>query len=176
MVLNGLRILKSWIEREDHGVNAELQRVPLDAGDPKPRAVRRILDVTRDAGVLRGDYGHVFPVLACAPEEPVVARGEIEQNRRDAEAVSFSIIYVDSDADLAQAVRDGLYTMRALEQSVGRMMRSENVNTHRTRNGIVLQYCVSILYGTVIEEVAEGWMTAAFTATFQARNIMPQPD
>lgn len=174
MVLNGLRITTDWFGDATRGVNAQIDRLPLDGNDPRPKHIRKILDVTKDPGVLSGDFGRTFPALVGAPEDPAVMKGEINQVYRDGESMSFSWLYVSGDADRAQAVRDGLYTCRAMEQSIAHLMDVGNVAS-RTRNGIILQSCIAITYGTVIEEAAEGWITAAFTAEFQPRNITPKP-
>ena len=175
MVLNGLRILVSALADPEIGVNYQIDRIPLDGADPRPRRIRRILDVTRDPDVLRGDPGATFPVLIIAPDEPVVLLGEINQNRRDGESISFSVTYVSGDADLAQGVREGLYVCRAIEQTIAALMDTGE-QERRTRNGVYLQYCVSITYGTVVEKIGEGVVTAAFTVEFQPRNLTPRPE
>ena len=175
MVLNGLRILVAALDDPNIGVNAMIQRLPLDGSDAAPKRIRRILDPTvrGNDNILRGDFGTTFPALIVSPEEPVVAQGEIEQVYRDGENLSYSVSYATSDSDLAQAMREGLYVCRAIAGVIAELMDVGNI-AMRTRNGIVLQYCISITYGTVIDEINEGLVTAAFSANFQVRDINPR--
>lgn len=180
MVVEGLRILVDALNSPVYGVNEQLERVPVDTGDSQPPAILSVLDLTRNVEVLtlaaQGLGGIAAPALICAPEEPVVLNGELEGAgiRRDGEAVSYSVTYATRDPDLAQASLDGLYTMRAIEQVIGHLMKTSNI-ADRTRNGVVLQTCVEISYGLVVENLTDGTVTAALSATFQPRNTTPLP-
>lgn len=180
MVISGLRILVSALENPAYGINEQLDRVPVDTSDGQPPAILSVLDLTRHPEVLalgtNGLGGIAPPALICAPEDPVVAMGEIEGAaiRRDGEAVSYSVTYATREPDLAQACRDGLYTMRGIEQVIGHLMKQAN-EADRTRNGVVLTYCTQISYGLVVENLADGTVTAALSAVFVPRNLNPLP-
>lgn len=180
MVLSGLRIIVEALNSGVYGVNEQLERVPVDTGDAQPPPIVSVLDLTRDVEVLtlgvNGLGGIAPPALICAPEDPAVMAGEIEGAgiRRDGEAVSYSVAYATREPDLADACRNGLYTMRAIEQVIGHLMKTSNI-ADRTRNGVVLQSCVEISYGLVVENLTDGTVTAALSATFQPRNTNPLP-
>lgn len=180
MVIEGMRILVDALESPVYGVNEQLERVPKDVADPQPAAVMSVLELTSNPEVLgiveNGIGGIAWPALVVAPEEPVVYSGELEGAaiRRDGESVGYSVTYVTREADIAAACRDGLYTMRAIEQTIAHLMKGAN-EADRTRNGIVLQYCIEIVYGLLNVQIDDGTIAAGLSVSFQPRNLNPLP-
>jgi hypothetical protein len=172
MILESIRITADALADATIGVNAQLDSLSRDPGDPEPTHIVKVKDVTRDEDAAKETMGLDWPILVVTADLPAQAEGEVGTIYRDAASVPVRILYVTGDADAAQAVREGLYVTRAIVKTIRELMRNEN-RSMATRNGIVVMATNSVTWGQLIQELPEGMITAQVVADYQVRDTQP---
>lgn len=169
MILEGIRITADALADDVIGVNARIDKLKQDDGDPKPPDVLKVWDTTRHPQAVTGQVGPE-PCLIVSQERPVVVDGERGTIYRDADDLAIAIRYATGKADVAVAMRDGLYTLRAILESIEELAKNENV-AKRTRNSVCLDVIQRLVYGQLLEEMTDGRVTAAVIVGWHARDI-----
>lgn len=178
-ILEVSRIYADWLsgatldfQGKPQDVNTWLQAIPRDAADPIPARVTRVLDVTRSHELASGILQCQFPVLAVMPNGPFVTAGEVQTIYRDAPTYVQAVRYLAKDYERADAVRDGLYTMRAVMASLRQFMRNEN-EAAWTRNSVAVLASASMTVGPAFQAHGDYATVAALLVTMKVRDLAP---
>lgn len=165
-------MVADWLQDATFGVNALLAGVPRDGGDPVPPALASVIDETRDQVAAREQLPKSgFPLLevfAAGVEIPGDIGGPLLEGD-----LSVGIRYATKQVNSATAVRDARYTMRAVRRSLMQLNRNEN-EAARTRNSILLIYCVSLRQVPHFEKREDAWFVGGLVATYKARDVAPE--
>lgn len=175
MRLETVRIVADWLTHATLGVNAQLPNVPRDEGDPEPPELEAIYDVTRHNHVVLRDDPPRQPCLYLTTERGIVLAGEEMSgtHRETVEPFAVVVRYLRvGGVDLAQAVQDGDYTLRAMMRSVMALMENANADS-RIRNSVCLVELERATYVPIIEDVGNTQVTGATVLDFKIRDAAP---
>lgn len=166
MILEVLRILKDALDTGGSTPLAtELAALDLDGSDAVP-ATPTIVDATRSHDVAVGRAPSTLPALTIAFDEMVDLDPRSSQGTRDGE-VAVLFRFVDREPNGASAVRDALYTLRALERCLDRLPFPI------TRNQIAMYSCTERRYLSLMKPIEDQWLVAGLRVVFQCRDNAP---
>ncbi len=173
MILEPIRMVTDWLADEDNGVNTHLLTIDVDADDQAPTPVRLVADETRDDWVARKDTPVTHPALVITMDAPfTMARKVATGQYREADDVVVAIRYIRSDHETAAAIRDTLYTLRAVVSSIEVLMGNDNLPA-RTRNQVCITDLTSISQLLVFEAVGNSAVTGAVLLSLEVRDLDP---
>lgn len=174
MRLELVRIVRAALEHGTYGVNTKLGGVPRDAGDEAPPAIVAVYDVTRDDHVVNRQEPPKIPCLYVMSEGAIVVAGEqMTGTYRDtAEPVAVTVRYLAGRHNLARAIQDGDYTLRAALRSVYELMEQAN-EADRTRNFVMPFFLRRATYVPTQEAVGEAAVAGALVLEFDVRDGAP---
>lgn len=174
MRLEVVRIVAEALRHATRGVNSKLPDVPRDAGDDLPSNIAAVYDVTKDAHVVNRQEPPQIPCLYVMSEGAVIIDGEqmIGTYRDTTEPVAVVVRYLASKHDLARALQDGDYTLRAVARSIHDLMEQAN-DADRTRNFVIVWHLVRMTYVPVQETVGEAAVAGALVLEFDVRDGAP---
>ncbi len=175
MIVETIDLFAEALESGTYGVNAQLDTLERETGDPSPARIKAVLSSLRSDDVARGEAGPHWPVLVLTVEEPAEAEGEVATVYRDARRFPVTVRYVSREPDTAQGVRDGLYTMRAILRTLAKWSQDDPDGATRKRRGIVVVSTNSVLFGEAREDpAADGAaVTAKLVADLYVRDCIP---
>lgn len=173
MLLEAVRIWADALEDADYGVNAQLASVELDGGDTRPPDVRWVKDVTRDTGAVEGRLPSDWPGLVVGPSGFAArAEGQVTTEKRDAEDVGVTAEWVSGKSDLAAALRDGMYTLRAIQRTLDDLFETAQ-DADRSRNSVRLLNAQELEFGEIIIDDEAGRVVLPTTIRFYMRDDNP---
>lgn len=190
MRLETVRMVADWLQNTSFGVNNYLATVPRDAGDPVPPLISAWTDPDRaqvQALAIFDETRHKW--AANRQEEPpatpglsVIAQGRIltsgeatpdGQIRATTAPVQIAIRYLTVNANLARAVQDGDYTMRAVARSIREFCRSSNENARKRNNVLIVLPEDPMEFYPIVEVVGDARVAGALVVNFQVRDYAP---
>lgn len=174
MFLETVRIVTDWLNDGTYGVNALLSALPLDGGDSVP-AVALITDETRNAVAARERFpAAAGPVITVHLARPAIIRTELQGAFRDAPDVPVLIRYADTNQAATDAgTKNALYTVRAILQSVARLMDQPGV-TARVRNQVAIANVKEeVQHVPVFQDVEDKVITGGLVFSFYVRDKLP---
>lgn len=140
MIVEGLRLVAAWLGHETHGVAAQLATMTFDGSDSAPAAPTIVEETTNDLAAMGraaeaspNGAGGVLGVVALPLED---ASGAVTTPGRDL-TLRLMVQYANASPNLADARRDGYYTLRAVLLSL-RALTLEATPAERTRGSIAL--------------------------------------
>ena len=136
MILEAARIVREWLGHPTYGVNAMLALVPRDGGDPAPPSVVAIEDEVTNPRAAVGRPATSLPALQVDVLGVDVIENQVVTDQGDGTCV-VRIRYAAAKANVADAKRDGSYTIRAVAWSLRTLYRQSN-EASRTRNSLRL--------------------------------------
>lgn len=138
-----LRMVADWLSGDtvDHtgasqSVGTHLAAMSFDGSDTAP-ATPTAADATRDPNVARDDYPLTLPALAVTLEDWVIDAATMTTNEQRG-TCAVLVRYLAETTASANAVRDGLYVMRAVRRSLERLHRAGEETNGRRRNGVAI--------------------------------------
>ncbi len=167
MILETLRELADALAADGGSpLVTQLAAVPRDGGDPLP-TTPTILDGSRsfDAAIGKAPDNALPALTICFDEVADMDPLTVQQTKDASVAVLFR--YIDRDANAATAVRDALYTMRALERALDRLPFP------LTRNGIAVYTCSDRRYLPLPKMVEDQWQIIGLRCVFDTRDTTP---
>lgn len=190
MRLEAVRIVADWLLHATKGVNAYIPSVPKDAADPAVPLLSAWTDpVTAQVQALAvfDETRHAWAAnrLADPPATPclsVLSQGRLlvegeptpdGQIRRTTTGVQVAIRYLTADADLARAVANGDYVLRAVQRSLRELSKNAE-EASRKRNGVMLVLFEDPmeLY-PIVEAVGETYVAGALVVNCKMRDYNP---
>lgn len=173
MLLEAVRIWADALEDASYGVNAQLSGVERDTGDPQPPDVKWVRDVTRDTGAVEGRLGSDWPGIIVGPDgTPATAEGQVTTEKRDARDVAVVAEWVSGKSDLGQAIRDGSYTLRAIQRTLDDLFETAN-ESDRSRNNIRMLNAQELTFAEIIIDDETGRVVLPTTIRFHMRDDNP---
>lgn len=169
-------MLAAALADETTGVNAQLDTVPRDAGDPRPPDVVGVLDQTLDDLASRDPEGVVdWPVIIVRWVDLGDLEGTSPTGHRDALTAVVAAGYVTRKADTAAALRDAGYTLRAMQRALRALdLKDPNTAQERLRNGISLRAKRSLAVPGPLTVLENGvGVVAALHITCEVRDTEP---
>lgn len=173
MILESMRAVTDWLNRDDYGVNHFLASIPVDEGDQPPSRVAVIYDETRDDLAARAEEPLVFPAIYVTMDLPFEMDGPIPTGQfREAASMTMAIRYLRKDWSTANAVRDTLYTLRAVVKSITELAKPAHADS-RTRNYVGITAVNRVSQMLTAETVGESVMTGAVVLDLAVRDLAP---
>lgn len=175
MILETLRLLTDALNDGTTGVNIYLATIPTSGGDAVPTPLALIVDRTRHFSAAIGrlpDEAASYPCLLISQPgggneiDPHVHAGPIRDGH-----VQVVIRYGALESAAAKAVRDGYYTLRALEKSITSWLNGPEAA--RTSNSVVVYKCDQTSVYDVWEPVDDKVVAGAMALTFTVRDMAP---
>lgn len=182
MRLETVRAVTDWLKDPVNGVNALLPGIPRDAGDDLPPLLAEaddelaaVYDVTRHEWVRKRQNPPAQPCLYVTTERSFDLHGEeMVGTYVDTSTPCVVIIrYLAAKSNTEVGTTDGEYTIRAIRQSIRRLMRQDNDAPARTRNGICILDWVRCTYYPVTETIGEHQVSGAVALHFTVRDTNP---
>lgn len=174
MIVETLDIVGTWLGHVTHGVNALLPSVPRLGGHAAPPALASIgLEVT--SGLVALDQfpnDLTTPALYVAQAEDATYGLEFEQQVWDAESIGIGIAYLTREGDTARAVRDALYSLVAVRESLRRLW-TVGVQADRTRGTVALVQPIYLRQSPIFAPLEDRPAAAALTAGYWVRDVSP---
>lgn len=160
MHLEVIRMLVDALNDPATGVGVQLETVPRDAEDANITIIApsAVLDPSRNDQTALGGPQLDFPVLVVSADEPATADGEthtLNVHHRQSDSMPISVRLVTREADSADAVRDALYTERAIIRAIRQWLLIDADNAKRKRNGVSVITCERLTYAPVDELVGK---------------------
>lgn len=184
MELEVVRIVADWLNgvtTNRYSVNALLPSTPRDAGDAQPPDVA-VYDATRDEWVARkivpNDDAVTLPALAVFLADTPQLDGEVETVIRDGKC-SVGIAYFLDQSDLAESMRNALYTKRTILRSLKQLHENANATTVRLRNNVQLRLCEQLRLVPTVghwgggNDSGDSWLATAILADYTVRDLAP---
>jgi len=168
MTLEFVRSVTDALLSSEYGVNRKVNRLNVDPGDPWPPEVQYIGDTTRHDPAADWDTPPKLPALYVAPSAPGSFQGEVPTVFRDGEA-EVAIWYVSKDPSPADSVRDTLYTLRAVVQTLAEWLSNDHA-ADRQRNNVQVIQAVSLNWGLTFEPIGDRGATGAVTLRVSLRD------
>lgn len=163
-----VRIVSTWLEHATYGVNAQLDVVPRDGGDPQPADVT-VMDETSDPRAGRGRIPEDdVPVVTVAMQgmthltEQVTDDGYL--------AADLIIQYAARNVEMWKAKRDGNTVLRAVCWSLRYLRRREANDAARLRNNVALIAINPIRFEPWFERVEDTLVVGTLTVPVTARD------
>lgn len=193
MKLEATRIICDWLidsNNAGHGVNSYLATVPRDAGDPAPDPIAgysdagfpnttiAVFDDTRHPWVGEAKEPPAWPALYVKTQGVLRVQGEPYPDgaiRATVSPLQIAIRYISQDTDMARAIRNGNYTMRAVLRSLRELDKESTVGDNaRLRNGIylVLAQGPTEIY-PVMGSVGQARIYSAMLVNYLVRDGLP---
>lgn len=173
MLLEAVRIFADALDDVSYGVNAQLPDIERDAGDPQPPDIRWVKDVSRDQGAVEGRLPSDWPGIVVGPSGFAArAEGQVTTEKRDAEDVGVTAEWVSGKSDLADALRDGLYTLRAIQRTLDDLFEAAQ-DADRSRNNCRLLNAQDLEFGEIIIDDDAGRVVLPTTIRFYMRDDNP---
>lgn len=173
MLLEAVRIWADALDDTGYGVNAKLADIELDGSDPRPPNIRWVKDVSRDRGAIEGRLPSDWPGLVVGPAgTPARAEGQVSTDKRDARDVAVTAEWVSGKPDLADALREGMYTLRAIQRTLDDLFESAQ-DADRNRNNIKLLNADEVEFGEIIIDDDTGRIVLPTTVRFYMRDESP---
>ena len=190
MRLEAVRIIADWLLNASFGVNTYIPLVPKDAADAAVPLISAWTDpATAQVSALAvfDETRHAWAGnrLVDAPATPgltVFSRGRLlvegeptpdGQIRRTMTGVQVGIMYQTADSDLARAITNGDYVLRAVQRSLRELSKNANEG-NRKRNGVLLQQFEDPmeLY-PIVEAVGETYVAGVLLVNCKMRDYNP---
>jgi len=172
MRLEAVRIIADWLLNASFGVNTYIPLVPKDAAD----AAVPLISAWTDPATAQVSALAVFDETRHAwagnrlVDPPPTPDGQI---RRTMTGVQVGIMYQSADSDLARAVTNGDYVLRAVQRSLRELSKNANEG-NRKRNGVLLQQFEDPmeLY-PIVEAVGETYVAGVLLVNCKMRDYNP---
>ena len=165
-----IRMVADWLDDGTHGVNAQLDLVPRDVGDPQPADVA-VLDETRDNRPARG---RVPDGAGDLPALTVGLRGltHLTENVTDDGLLQAEVViqYAAKNIDGYVARRDGYTVLRAAAWSLRLLRRADVGHADRTRNSPTLITVEPIRLEPFFERIDDTLVVGTLTVPITARD------
>lgn len=181
MRLEAVRIVADWLKDPTNGVNALLPGVLRDIGDDLPPLLAEgpddlaaVYDVTRHEWVRKRQDPPARPCLYITTEGSFDLHGEEMVGTYVDTKTSVIVIvrYLAARSNTEKGTTDGEYTIRAIRQSIKRLMQQGN-DPARTRNGIAVFNWARCTYYPVTETIGEHMVSGAVALHFDVRDANP---
>jgi hypothetical protein len=174
MILETVDINATWLRDVTNGVNALLAGVPRLGTDPAPTAVTAILDERTNGSAARGQLPADLadPVILVGVHSDAQYVVPLDQAVRDGNPVEVSIEYARRNAQSEAALRDGMYTMVAVLQSLRRLWTVGQA-ADRKRGTVSLTYLVSLRQHNPWAPIGDVMVTHACIAGYRVRDTSP---
>lgn len=185
MRLELLRMLTKALKDQNIGVNHFIPIVPRDADDEAPPLLPEVAERgiavfndTEDDFVAGHKDPPVSPAIYVLGEGPLEVQGEPTPDGQIRDTQSPAIItirYVTDEPNLAKAIRDGEYTLRAVMRSLRELMKNQYAATLRTRGSICLigAFEGPSIYFPVMDSVGKCTVTGAIGLNLTVRDAAP---
>lgn len=179
MIVEVIRLLADALAHEGYGVNAKIQSLDIYSDHDRPRAIRRVLDITRNDEVMTGNLGIDWPLLIVPNAAEVVLEGEITTTKRDTgsgEGVRAWVAYMSeaSRMETRAGMMEALYTLRAVQQTVGEWLDNANILDRQSHN-VTVRDCLSmrVAPGVALLETSELVVGGAIQLDLECRDLNP---
>jgi hypothetical protein len=171
MILELCRIWTDWLAHPTYGINARLGDVERDTGDDVPPAIVTFAEPTSHGGAARLQLAadrFPFPGLLVTPYTEALLGDGVQTELFPVQDFPLAFLYVQGDDDVARAMQDGSYTIRAVLRAMNALVHPQHVAS-RTRNTIVIEEMSRVLLPRPIAPLEGTTMTLALFASFQVR-------
>lgn len=159
MINETLRLATAWFQHATHGINAQLDAVPRDAGDSQPADLTVFADESQHADAALGRLPATAPALVVTCESASMIDDQVAADVGDGEVV-LNIRLVVADVNAEDAKRDASYYLRALQWCVRKWVQEAPDATTRAKNSVsILSFGrmeFNSLYETVSDRVVSG--------------------
>lgn len=159
MINETLRLASAWLQHATHGVNAQLDAVPRDAGDSQPADIAVFADESQHEDAALGRMPETVPAIVVSCESASMLNDQVAHDVGDGEVVLNLRLFV-SDVDAKDAKRDAGYYLRALQWCVRKWVQEAPDATTRAKNSVaILEFGrmeFNSLYETVQDRIVAG--------------------
>ncbi len=170
MIVEVLRMHKTWLTGVVTGVNAINAAGTREAGDAAPPVLVEIVEETSDEATAGEQgmpanppcLGMVGAVLGDAADPAMNEMGD--------GVVEVSIRYLTRQPNAAIARRDAAYTARGVIQSLRSFMSGANIASRQLR-GIQLLQRTKLEFHTIYVPVGDGFASGLFVAHYLYRDV-----
>ncbi len=168
MIVETLRMHKTWLTDVTHGAVAKIAAVPLEAGDAAPPALVDVVEETSDEAT-GGEglpanppcLGMLAEILADAPDPAMNDMGD--------GVIRVLLRYLTRQTNAAIARRDAAYSMRGILASL-RLFAAGGQEASRSLRGVQLITRTQLTCETLYVPVGDGFCSGLITATYIYRD------
>jgi hypothetical protein len=168
MIIEAVRIVRSWLEDDQYGVNAMIATLTPNVGDLDVPEVKEILDEVTHQQVMLGEPPTRSPAIYIMLDEPVQMEAIAPTgNSQKITDLPIAIRYLRAKIDQDKARLATLYTLRAIVKSLVRLDKNVNQSS-RSLNNIYLERMINLSVLDPRETVGDCQVMGAVLVTYQA--------
>lgn len=165
-------MVADWLADPTNGVNALLPLVQRDGGDVLPALVADIQDETRDNEAAVKQLAEVSPLLVVHSMTTDLEAGPTQGMIRNG-TTALLIRYQVTGSDPATVEQSSYYTLRAVTQSLLRLVKPDNYSA-RVRGTINILYLTAFTVVRVDTQLADQISTSGLTFSVRWRDTSPE--